>query len=231
MNALSLQFATLLAQQRSYTRSAEIISVSMDALSILTDASGTTPLPDTLRGFATSTHILASALATRSGAALQIDIHSPRRWQHARGLRLASIRPALATRSGDTPYAVNLSSLLHHRRRSVCYVDFSSIGSSTTSPTASIRQRHRLQQAFDNDIAYIKHSTTTLPTTSIRQQHRIQQAFDNIITMIQPPCDSIDRNMQELHLVPSHATCKITTSRQDLSLCPILRIDQTLGGY
>jgi hypothetical protein len=38
------------------------------------------------------------------------------RWQHARGLRLAltSILLALAMRSGATPYAVNLSSLLHH---------------------------------------------------------------------------------------------------------------------
>jgi hypothetical protein len=66
--------------------------------------------------------------------------------QHARGLRLTltSILPVLATRSGATPYAVNLSSLLHHRRCSVCYVDFSSayFSSSMTSPTASIRQHH-----------------------------------------------------------------------------------------
>jgi hypothetical protein len=44
-------------------------------------------------------------LATRSGAVPRIGIHSPRRWQHARGLclELASIRPALATRSGVVP--------------------------------------------------------------------------------------------------------------------------------
>jgi hypothetical protein len=112
-----------------------------------------------------------------------------RRWQHTRGLclALASIRPVLATRSGATPYAVNLSRLLHHRRRSVCYVDFSltCFGSSMTSPAASVRQRHRLQQAFDN-----------------------------IITMIQPPCDSTNHDMQELHLVPLHATYKTMTSRR-----------------
>jgi hypothetical protein len=68
------------------------------------------------------------------------------------------------------------------------------------------RVRHRLQQAFDNDIAYNKHSTTTLPTASIRHQHRLQQAFDNIIMMIKLPCDSTDHDMQELHLVPSHTT-------------------------
>jgi hypothetical protein len=131
----------------------------------------------------------APALATRSGAASHSGIYSPRRSQHARGLRLAlaSIRPALATRSGATPYVVNLRSLLHHRRRSVCYVNFSStyFGSSKTWPAASIRQRHRLQQPFDN-----------------------------VITMIQPPCDSTNHDMQELHLVPPHATYKTTTSRR-----------------
>jgi hypothetical protein len=67
---------------------------------------------------------------------------------------LASIRPALATRSGATLYAVNLSSLLHHQLHSVCYVDFSStyFGSSTTSPTASIGRRHGLRAS---------HPTTT----------------------------------------------------------------------
>jgi hypothetical protein len=52
-DALSPQLAILLARQRSYTRFAEIISVLTDALSILTDASGTTPSPDTLRGLIT----------------------------------------------------------------------------------------------------------------------------------------------------------------------------------
>jgi hypothetical protein len=42
--------------------------------------------------------------------------------------------------------------LLHHRRCSVCCVNFGSTysGSTTISPTTSIRQRHRLQQEFDN---------------------------------------------------------------------------------
>jgi hypothetical protein len=131
---------------------------------------------NTLGGCPSNRYPFAPALATRSGAALRIGIHSPRHWQHARGLRLAFIHPALATRSGAAPciyspdvsntlggyasfwysyihpmlathsgaasYAVNLSSLLHHRRCSVCYTDFSStyFGSSTTSPTASIRR-------------------------------------------------------------------------------------------
>jgi hypothetical protein len=60
--------ATLLARQHSYTCSAEIISISMDALSILTDASGTTPSP----GLAISIHLFV------------------RRWRHARGLCLES---------------------------------------------------------------------------------------------------------------------------------------------
>jgi hypothetical protein len=121
------------------------------------------------------------------------------RWQHAWGLRLAlaSIRPMLATRSGATPYAVNLSSLLHHRRRSVCQFDIF---------------------RFEYDIAYSKHSTTTLPTASIRQQHCLQQAFDNIITMIRPPCDSTDHDMQELHLLPSHATYKDYDVKKNLGL-------------
>jgi hypothetical protein len=85
MNALSPQLSTLLAQQRSYTHSAEIISIPTDALSILTDVSGTTPSPDMLQGLASSTHTFA------------------RRWQHAQGLRLVFIRPALATRSGAPP--------------------------------------------------------------------------------------------------------------------------------
>jgi hypothetical protein len=85
---LSPQFTILLARQRSYTRSAEIISILMDTLHILTDASGTTPSLNTLRGLAISTHTFA------------------RCWQHARGLRLALafIRPTLATCSGSTPH-------------------------------------------------------------------------------------------------------------------------------
>jgi hypothetical protein len=139
---------------------------------------------NTLGGFASNWHPSVPTLATRSGAAPQIGIYSPgvgntlggfashwhlfaQCWQHARGLCLilASIRRALAMRLGATPYVVNLSSLLHHRRCSVCYVDFSLtyFGSGTTSPTASIRRRHCLQQAFDNDIAYSKHSTTSSP--------------------------------------------------------------------
>jgi hypothetical protein len=127
----------------------------------------------------------ALTLATRSGAVPRIDIYSPGVDNTLGGF--VSIRPVLATRSGATPYAVNLSSLLHHRRCSVCYVDFSStcFGSSMTSPAASVRQ-----------------------------QHRLQQAFDNIITMIQPPCDSTNHDMQELHLVLLHATYMTTTSRR-----------------
>jgi hypothetical protein len=67
---------------------------------------------------------------------------------------------------------------------------------------------------FAIDIAYSKHSTMTSPTASIRQRHRLQQAFDNIITTIRPPCDSTDHDMQELYLVPSHATYMTTTSRR-----------------
>jgi hypothetical protein len=165
----------------------------MDVLSILTDASGTTSLPVALRGLVISIHSFArrwqharglrldvgntlggsaSTLATCSGASRHLFAQH---WQHARGLRLAltSIRPALATRSGVAPYAVNISGLLNHQRRFVCYVNFGSTysNSTTTSPTASIRQRHRLQQAFDNDIAYSKHSTTTSPIARIRQHH------------------------------------------------------------
>jgi hypothetical protein len=68
-------------------------SIPTDALRILTHASGTTPSPDTLRGLAISTHTFA------------------RRWQHARGLRLALVftRSALATRSGAAPRIGNYS--------------------------------------------------------------------------------------------------------------------------
>jgi hypothetical protein len=93
------------------------------------------------------------ALAIRSGASSRIGIYSPDVGD-ALGFRLAlaPIRPALATRSGAAPYAVNFSSLLHHRWCSVCYVDFSStyFGSTTTSPNN-------------------KYSTMTSPTTSTRQ--------------------------------------------------------------
>jgi hypothetical protein len=92
--------------QRSYSRSAEMISVPTDALRILTDASGSTSSPDTLRGLAISTHTFVPVLATCSGVAPHIDIYSPgvgntlggcaslwhlfvRCWQHARGPRLA----------------------------------------------------------------------------------------------------------------------------------------------
>jgi hypothetical protein len=61
-------------------------------------------------------------------------------------------------------------------------------------------------------------SSTTSPTASIRQRHCLQQAFDNIITMIRPPCDSTDHDMQELHLVPSHATYKDYDVKENLRL-------------
>jgi hypothetical protein len=68
-------------------------------------------------------HSFTPALATRSGVVPRIGILLPRRWQHARGLRLElaffcpsvgntlggcalnwhSFAPALATRSGDAP--------------------------------------------------------------------------------------------------------------------------------
>jgi hypothetical protein len=76
-DALSPQLAILLARQHSYTRCAEIIFVPTDALNILTDASGTTPLSDTLRGLASSTHTFAPTLATRSGAMLCIGVYLP----------------------------------------------------------------------------------------------------------------------------------------------------------
>jgi hypothetical protein len=113
---------TLLALQRSYTRSAEMISVPTDALRILTDVSGTTPSPDTLRGLAISTHTFAPALETCSGVVPRIAIYSPgvsntlrghashwhvfvRCWQHAWGLRLtlAFIQLALATHLEAAP--------------------------------------------------------------------------------------------------------------------------------
>jgi hypothetical protein len=70
-DALRPEFTILLARQYSYTRSVEIIFVPTDALCILTDTSGTTTSSDTLQSLAISTHTFA------------------RRWQHARGLRLA----------------------------------------------------------------------------------------------------------------------------------------------
>jgi hypothetical protein len=89
----------------------------------------------TRKEYASNWHPSVPALATRSGAAPRIGIYSPgigntlggcvsnwylfaRRWQHARGLRLAlaSIRPALATRSGASPrigiYSPDVSNLL-----------------------------------------------------------------------------------------------------------------------
>jgi hypothetical protein len=53
--------------------------------------------------------------------------------------------------------------LLHHRRCSVYCINFGSTysGSTTISPTTSIRQRHRLQQEFDNHHA-------TPPTTTYK---------------------------------------------------------------
>jgi hypothetical protein len=87
-------------------RSAEIISVSTDALSILKDASGTTPSPDTLRGLANSTHIFAPALATRSGAVSLVGIYSPGVGNTLGGCTshwYSFIRPVLATRSGAAP--------------------------------------------------------------------------------------------------------------------------------
>jgi hypothetical protein len=74
-------------------------------------------------------------------------------------------------------------------------IDGAPSATSTSVRHVLARVRHRLQQAFDNDIVYGKHST-------------------NIITMIQPPCDSTNHDMQELHLVPLHATYKTTTSRR-----------------
>jgi hypothetical protein len=113
------------------------------------------------------------ALATRSGAAPRIGIYSPgvgnmlggcasrwylfvRRWQHARGLRLALVfvRPALATRSGAAPYAVNLNSLLNHRRCSVYCADFSSAYSASTPKTL-----HRVDSGPPRRL----HSTASTP--------------------------------------------------------------------
>jgi hypothetical protein len=77
---------------------------------------------NTLGGYALNRHSFTLVLATCSGAVPRIDTPSPRRWQHARGLRLElafirpsvgntlggcasnwhSFTPALATRSGAT---------------------------------------------------------------------------------------------------------------------------------
>jgi hypothetical protein len=60
-------------------------------------------------------------------------------------------------------------------------IDGAPSATSTLVRHISARVRHGLQQAFNNDIAYIKHSATTSPIASIRRRHCLQQAFDNDI--------------------------------------------------
>jgi hypothetical protein len=112
MDVLSPRLATLLAQ-RSYTRSAEIISIPTDALCILADALGITPSPDTLLGLAISAHTFTHWQHARG---LRL---TTRCWQHTWGLRLhANLSIHLAPGVGNTLggcalHAVNLSSPLH----------------------------------------------------------------------------------------------------------------------
>jgi hypothetical protein len=79
-----------------------------------------------LGGCASNWHSFASALATRSGAAPQICIPSPQRWQHARRLRLelAFLRPCVGnTLRGCAlqPDASNARGLRLHANLSIHY--------------------------------------------------------------------------------------------------------------
>jgi hypothetical protein len=66
---------------------------------------------NTLGGCASHWYSFALALATRSGAASRIGIHLPRRWRHARGLRLALvfIRHGVGNMLGDCVLQPNAS--------------------------------------------------------------------------------------------------------------------------
>jgi hypothetical protein len=142
-----------------------------------------------LGGCASNRPPFAPALAIRSGAMPQIGIYSPGVSNALGGCALhwysfvptlstcsgaTSSNPMLAIRSGATPYAVNLSSLLNHRQHSVCYVDFSSTysGSTTTSPTASIRQHHY------NDSATVQLHRPRHARTSFGALTRDMQDYD-----------------------------------------------------
>jgi hypothetical protein len=72
---------------------------------------------NTLGGCTVHWYSFTPVLVTRSGATSRIGIYLPRRWQHARGLRLLFICPVLVTRSGAASYAVNLNNLQHYQLR------------------------------------------------------------------------------------------------------------------
>jgi hypothetical protein len=101
---------------------------------------------NTLGGYALHWYSFAPVLATCSGA--------------------TSSNPMLATRSGAALYAVNLSSLLNHLRRSVYYVDFGSTFFGSTPKTLlhvdSGLPRRLRSAAFDNIIATA--TSTSSPT-------------------------------------------------------------------
>jgi hypothetical protein len=92
----------------------------------------------------------------------------------------------LATCSGASPhigiYSLGVSNMLGGYTFYI--IDGAPSSTSTSARHILARVRHCLQQAFDNNIAYSKHSTLTLTAASIRQRHRLQQVFDNIITMV-----------------------------------------------
>jgi hypothetical protein len=133
---------------------------------------------NTLGDYTSNRYSFDPVLATRSGATPRIGIHLPRRWQHARGLRLivVFIRPDV----GNT-----LGGCASH------WYSFA-LALATRSGAAS----------SNSMLATSTSSATTTKHSGARQRHRLQQAFDNIITTIRPPCDSTVRDMQELHLVP-----------------------------
>jgi hypothetical protein len=85
---------------------------------------------------------------------------------------LASIHPALATRSGASPrigiYSPGVGDTLggfasHWHFTLLILAAFYIINGVPSATSTSVRQQHRLQQAFDHDIAYSKPSTTSSP--------------------------------------------------------------------
>jgi hypothetical protein len=148
------------------------------------------PVLATRSGAAPRIDIYCPVLATRSGAAPRIGIPLPRHWQHARGLHLAficlgvgntlgdcashwySFAPALATRSGAAPYAVNFSSFLNHRRCSICYDDFGSTYSGSTPMTSCCIDSG---PRYSTPVSYMSTTPTSSPTmikrSGVRQRH------------------------------------------------------------
>jgi hypothetical protein len=127
------------------------------------------------------------ALATRSGASPRIGIYSPgvgntlggfashwhlfaRRWQHARGLRLklAFLRPCVGNTLGGCALQPDASNARGLHLTLLTLAAFYIINDALSATSTLVRHilarvRHGLQQAFDNDIAYSKHSTTSSP--------------------------------------------------------------------